>query len=119
MRRKLVIKIGEEIRKELKQICSDESKSLFKNKSLNALESFKWSEAVSDLKRIAPLLYSLLFTLTSSTKKKIPTCCTKQEIPITFCAAILLRVYSQRANLVQRLMSVLLYASHVPKQVRT
>lgn len=118
MCRRVVAKMGALIRRELKQICSDEKKSLFKNKSLLAIESFKWSETAADLKINAPTLFSLLHTCTGSANCiTSPTCSKKQEIAITFCAGILLRSYSERGNLVQRLMSVLLYASHAPKQV--
>ena len=121
MMRKLVVKMGKELKKELKLTCSHESKSLLKNKSLQAIESFSWLDVVQDLRRTAPLLFSLLFTLTSSstkTKATINSLDKKQEIPIAFCAGILLRFTSQKANLIQRIISVLLYASHVPKQVR-
>ena len=105
MMRKLVVKMG----KELKLTCSHESKSLLKNKSLQAIESFNWLDVVQDLRRTAPLLFSLLFTLTSSstkTKATINSLDKKQEIPIAFCAGILLRFTSQKANLIQRIIVV-------------
>lgn len=118
MRALLASKIGESLRKELKQICSDDKRSIFKNKNLHAIESFKWSDLVFDLKCHAPLLYSLLYACTNKKKKQSTELAKKEEIAVAFCAGILLRCYSQRANLIQRVMSVLLYASHVPKQVR-
>ena len=39
--------------------CSNKTKSKFKDKSLEALTSFSWTEVLSDLKRTAPLLTAM------------------------------------------------------------
>ena len=105
-----IIKVGQLLLKEMLKACSAQKNSLFKDKSLSAIEQFEWSSASADLKRTAPLLYTILDT-------SIPKRSTiDRDISIAVCAGILLRSCSERANVI-RLFSVLMFASHSPKQV--
>ena len=77
----------------------------------SAIEQFHWSNASIELKRVAPSLFALLNTC-------IPEKSTvDREIGVVVCAGILLRYCSERNNVIQRLFSVLMFASHSPKQV--
>ena len=67
---------------------------------------------VMDLKRTAPILSSVLENFLKQCHKKKNT-----EVPFTIAAGVLLQGYSERACLVQRVISLLLYGSHSPKQV--
>ena len=111
MRKNVMTKVGNLLQKEMMKACSAQNKSLFKDKSVSAIEQFHWSNASNELKRVAPSLFALLNTC-------IPEKSTiDREIGVVVCAGILLRYCSERNNVIQRLFSVLMFASHSPKQV--
>ena len=110
MKKKIITIVGNLLHKEIKVTCSDKSASKMKQKNLSAIESFLWSDVASDLRRTAP---TLVFLLESSMGSKNE----EKDITVTVTGAILLHHFSERANLIQRLFSVLFYAGHVPKQV--
>jgi hypothetical protein len=101
-------KVGAILRKEQKQLCG--LNSCFSKKNVTALETFTWSHFITQLKANAPSLFTVLAESVEKTGLK-------KDIAIVFCAALLVRSHSSRANIVQRMMSLLLYASHAPKQV--
>jgi hypothetical protein len=94
-----------------KELCLlSKENSCLTNKSLAAIEKFDWTIIATTLQKAAPYLCSLLETCT----KKMGL---EKNIVIVVCTSILVKSVSARANLLQRLMSVLLFASHAPKQV--
>ena len=109
MRKIAGVKIGKAIYKELCQTCSEKESSMFKDKRMSALSSFNWKNMVIDLKRTAPILSSVL---QNSVQQGV-----NRDVTITIAAGVLLQRHSERANLLQRVISLLLYASHSPKQV--
>ena len=109
MKRKMIKEVGEVIKKEMKNTCLLESKSVFKDKQLSQNSHLIGSSVASDINRTAPNLYTLLYSCTRNDERK--------DRSIVVIAGILLHNYSERANLVQRLFSTILYASHCPKQV--
>lgn len=119
MRNRIIHKIGDILRKELKATCSVTNNSIFKNKSVSALETFNWTNVAADLKRTAPNLTILLEKCTTKGVLVDDDVGSqrKRDITISVTAGILLRSYSERSNLIQRLFSVLMYANHSPKQV--
>lgn len=108
MKGMIASKVGELMCKELKQLCKDNS--CFTDKSMPAIESFNWTDVAAKLKKDCPYL----FTLLEKSTKKIGL---EKDIVIVVCASVLLKSHSERANILQRLISVLLFASHAPKQV--
>lgn len=102
------IRIGKVIKRELKQMCKTKEHSVFKDKSLEALEKFNWSDTVADLQRTAPILMTMLQNCINAVSK---------DITISVVAGVLLQAYSERACLIQRVFSLLLYSCHSPKQV--
>lgn len=113
IRRKIIPKIGRILHNELRETCLSHNNSSFKDKGTSSLENFNWKDLTNDLKRTAPTLVSLLEICL---KKRSGANSHTDRYMVVSCS-ILLRAYSERSNLVQRLFSVLLYASHSPKQV--
>ncbi|XP_019862645.1 PREDICTED: uncharacterized protein LOC109591334 [Amphimedon queenslandica] len=114
MRRKVAIQIGKLIRKEMKVTCSVKEQSIFKDKSLSAINNFSWNSMVLDLKRTAPVMSSVLENSIDRGQKR-----KKVEIAMAVAASVLLHGHSERACLLQRAVSLLLYGCHAPKQLYT
>lgn len=81
---------------------------MFKDKRMSALSSFNWKNIVIDLKRTAPILLSVL---QNSIQQDV-----NRDVTMAIAAGVLLQGNSERANLLQCVIS-LLDASHSPKQV--
>ena len=95
-------RIGKVIKRELKQTCKTKEHSVFKDKSLEALEKFNWSDTVADLQRTAPILTTMLQNCINAVSK---------DITIGVVAGVLLQAYSERACLIQRVFSPPLFLS--------
>ena len=105
MKEIVVKKAGVMLQNELKELCK--SHSCFCAKDASVLEEFQWSNIATELKAKAPTL-SVLFDNAITIER---------DITVILCSAILVKSHNERANIVQRLISLLLYASHAPKQV--
>lgn len=114
--------LGCRIRNEMKRMCSIKKPSMLRASTPEALASFDWNKLESELQLHAPSLFSILRSATtvnvppSKTRKKSYR--VKQCQVIGTCAAILLRHRNQSMNLLQRILSVLLYNGNASKQVR-
>ena len=116
MRVMVATKLGDVLQKELISTCSPSiSNSTVQSKDIEALQSFKWTHIAQDLCRTAPLLSIILHKCAGGSRHT--SCPSNKDVVIGVVAGILLRNCSQRANLLQRLLSILLYSSHAPKQV--
>ena len=111
MRQKVILKVAQLVRRELVFTCSREGKSIYGKKSPADLCSFNWSDLASDLKGTMPTFYSILESCLQSKADKV-------HIVAAFLGGILIKHNNHKVNLMQRLFSLLLYASHCPKQVR-
>ena len=94
--------------------------SLFRKKSADTIRMFSWDAVVADLQKYAPTLVHVLRDCvevkrrnSSSRKLRRPS----SSAVISVCGAILLRNYSAKMNLVQRMVSILLSAGHASKMV--
>ena len=114
--------LGRRIRSEMKRMCSIKNPSMLRASTPEALTSFDWNKLESELELRAPSLFSLLRSATSvnvpPSKKRKRTYRVQQSQVIGICAAILLRHRNQSMNLLQRILSVLLYNGNASKQVR-
>lgn len=126
IRKKVVERMGKLMSQELTNLASLKSNSMLRNRSCQALEQFSWKELLVELEKETPITLSLLKQCAhvkrrvhkprgegGRSKRRIPN----EEAAVGMCFAILMRARSQRMNLVQRLISILLYGSHAPKQV--
>ena len=112
MLNRVAIKVGRVIKKEMKETCLDEKQSVFKDKSLSAMEKFNWGKLAADLRQTAPVMAVILENFIASKSTDEPTL--KTEIRMTVAAGILLQGFSERASLVQHVVSLLLFSSHSP-----
>ena len=126
IRKKVVECIGKLMSKELTNLASLKTNSMLRNHSCEALEQFSWRDLLVELEKETPITLSLLKQCAhvkrrvhkprgegGRSSRRMPN----EEAAVGMCFAILMRARSQRVNLVQRLISILLYGSHAPKQV--
>ena len=112
--------LGHRIRNEMK-MCSIKSPSILQASTPETLASFDWNKLESELELRAPSLVTILRSATMvnvpPSKKQKKTYRVKQKQVIGICAAILLRHRNQSMNLLQRILSVLLYNGNASKEV--
>ena len=107
-------KLGKKLKKELINAVS-RSESKFKDSSVSLIHSFDWEDLSGDFKKTNPMLSTLLEACIDSNRCTIR--CPNKKTVLSVVAGILLRNTSQRCNLLQTIISSLLYASHLPKKV--
>lgn len=100
------------LQKEMKKMCSHEVNSVLLNKSSKALGRFTWKSLIDELSVNAPLLFHILQGCTMTRTPR-----NNRIATIGICATILLRFRHRNMNLVQRILSLILYAGHSGKQV--
>ena len=100
------------LRREIKNMCSEKVNSLLLDKSSGALCELSWEKLKNELSSNAPILFCILqgCTLTKVTRSN-------RDATIGICAAILFRFHYPKMSLVQRIISIVLYAGHTAKQV--
>ena len=108
MKKIVIQKVGTMLHKEMKVMCKSDSG--FCNKDTSALENFQWANIATELKGKAPFLYALL-------DRAIEKSGLQKDIAMVISSTIILKSNSELANIVQRLISLLLYTSHDLKQV--
>ena len=126
IRNKVVVRIGKLMSKEMTCFTSLKVGSVHRNCSADTLKEFAWKDLLQELESEAPISLSL-FKQCAHVKRRRHKKHDKsgrsacrlldEDTAICMCFAVLLRSRSQRMSLVQRLMSMLLYGSHAPKQV--
>ncbi len=111
--------LGRDIRKEMKTMCSVMSPSILRETEPEVLQSFTWESLIEELNVKAPTLLNVLRSCVA--KKPVKpgrrSYRVKEEAVIGICAAILLRNRNQSLNLVQRIVSMILYSNHAGKRV--
>lgn len=121
--KKRIIQIaGEYIRKEIKIMCGLSSISVLRDFTSGRLQSFQWEDLIKEMQQSAPTLLEILQECVLRKKRKQQTGRlrrVKDENIIGICAAILLRHQNPQMNLIQRIVSLLLYSGHAPKLVST
>ena len=112
IRRYLTKKVASAIKNELVSMCSDGSNSVLKNTSAESIKSFRWKMLIEEMKLKAPLLLELL-QMCASTKKPRKN----KEGIIGMCTAILLKHRRKSMCIIQKVISLILYAGHSSKRV--
>ncbi len=117
-----VLKVtGKQIQKEMMIMCKQGEPSILRDSSKKALQSFQWDTLMGELKAKAPTLLKLLQGCIRTKRRRASakgrSYAADEKAVIGLCAAILLRHRNANMNLVQRIVSVLLYSGHAPKQV--
>ena len=102
--------IGQQLRNELTSLCSEAANSTLRNQSADALRGFTWGKLHDELAARAPTLLTLLELCTYTRKPRMAV--------IGMCTVLLLKFRFHKMCLVQKIVSLLLYASHSGKQVK-
>ena len=108
--RQVLVKLfGKEVRKEVRSMASE---SFLSSQSKDDLKNFQWDRLHTELSLKAPLLLNILFDVT---KTRVPR--PNSHIVIGICVAILLKHRNPKMSLLQKIISLVLYAGHASKQV--
>lgn len=108
--RQVLMKLfGNEVHKEVRLMASQ---SFLCSKSKDDLKEFKWDRIHAELSHKAPVLLNILL---HATKTRVPR--PNTHIVIGTCVAILLKHRNPKMSLLQKIISLLLYAGHASKQV--
>lgn len=99
--------------KEMIALCSDSHDSILCMKTKPALELFSWERVWLELQQHAPLLLDILTKLLPPSKRGAKSI----QPALCVCASILLKLRSNKVNLVQTMIAVVLRAGHATKQV--
>uniref|UniRef100_A0A1X7SNG4 Uncharacterized protein n=1 Tax=Amphimedon queenslandica TaxID=400682 RepID=A0A1X7SNG4_AMPQE len=110
IRPNIIRKVGQLIRKEIKALSS--SNSILKSKSSADLKQFRWNAIYDDLRDKAPFFLSIMESATKTRATRKNTCAV-----ICLCTTILLKYRYRELNFVQKIISLILYASHASKEV--
>ena len=98
------------VQSEIKLMCNFQS--VLKSKSSDDLKHFKWEMIFDELQKKAPVFLCFMM---SATKTRNPR---SNRIPvICMCTAILLKYRFKQLNLVQKVISLLLYSGNCSKEV--
>ena len=76
-------------------------------------EEFSWNSLCTELKKHAPVLFQLLLSATSGKRRHN----SEPEITISTVVAIICKQRCNSMSLLQKLLSICLYANHTSKQV--
>lgn len=116
-----------EIQKDMSRLCARKSSSMLRDTSVEALSCFTWDALCEELAVKGPPLLAILKACAevkrrkqSSIKKKgsqLKTRHCSDVAVIGVMAAVLLRHCNQDMNLVQRMVTLILYNSHCSKQI--
>lgn len=105
--------VGKEICNEIRLMASNKVDSFLCSTSKDDLKTFSWGRLHAELSTFAPVLHSILL---AATKTRVPRPNTRMVTGM--CAAILLKHRNPKMSLVQKVVSLVLYAGHASKQVK-
>ena len=107
----LLLKMGRIIAKEVAVLCSDRVSSLLSSSKKNDFVTFKW-EKLFEVESHAPCLLKILTTALQTKNEN------KTAVPLIGVIVSILCSFRRRSmNLIQKIVSVILYAGHCSKQV--
>lgn len=104
--------IGVLIRNELKAMCMDSRCSILRSGSAQDLKNFTWDALLVEAVETAPVLSEILQQCTHTSQLR-----SNRPAVIGMCLSILLKHRFAKMSLVQKIMTLILYAGHSGKQV--
>ncbi len=113
-RKYLLKRIGVLVRNELISMCSDSTSSILRGQCVSELRDFSWEKLLTELEANAPVFLSIL---RESTRTRRPR--PNRDAMMGMCATMLLKHRFSKMSLVQRVLSLILYAGHSGKRVYT
>ena len=116
VRKGILANLCKVIKKEVACMCRNSASSILQDSSPTALQSFNWETLISELNNRAPTLLQLLRGAINTKRcqylRKSRTYRVPDATIVGMCSAIILRHKSHKMNLVQRLLSTILYMGH-------
>lgn len=111
--RKHILKlVGKAVHKEMKTLCSDSANSIIRCDDLQKLKKFTWQSFSSEISKFAPVLKAVLQSTNNTRTTK-----TNFDVIMCMCVALIMRTRNPRMNLVQKMLSLILYAGQTSKEV--
>ena len=99
-------------------LCRRNNASLFRKTSVTTMSIFQWSKLVDELSLNAPTLLHFLSTIvTHSDHRNKLKVASAHDLGLCMTVAVLLKERNREMCGVQSIVSILLYQSHVEKQV--
>ena len=111
-RQQLFNRMSKMIHNEIATMCSNKVNSVLLRHSADDIMSFSWSKLHEELKTFAPVFVSVLQSCARTKQPRVNT-----NGVIGMCAALLLKHRYTKMCLVQKIVSLILYAGHAGKQV--
>ena len=120
IRLKIVEIMGTDAGKEMKKLCSKKVNSILRKRDFSSIQSFDIQAMIKEMEEYAPsvltILRGCLLGRKPSKHKKLKSRIVDIDLLVSVCCA-LLRGRSQRMNLLQRIISIVLYCGHTSKRV--
>ena len=120
---KVVDIMGTDAGKEMKMLCSKKVNSILRKRDFSSVQAFDVQAVIKEMEEHAPSVLTLLRGCLLGRKppkqKKMKSRIVDIDLLVSVCCALLLRGRSQRMNLLQRIISIVLYCGHTSKRVRT
>ena len=114
--RNFVVRVlGHQLLCELPSLCSDKVASILRASDLSKLSSFTWDALLSEMSEHAPTLLGLLKICTVK-RNKSHSYNTRRSAVMSLCVALLCKLQNKSMNLVQKLISLILYTGHCSKE---
>ena len=110
----VIIALAQNIRKELKELCSRRVMLLQRARDSSTLQGFNWDAIVDEATEHAPNLVQLLGECTKRKKSEIT-----QKSMIGMLLSLLCKNHNPKITLFQRMISLVMYAGHSAKKVST
>lgn len=122
IRTRILKVLGKYIQKEIATMCTLKKESILRMSEPTALQKFSWEALATEVKETAPNLFGILdgslqVQVTPSQQKGRKSRRVNKTAILGLCTAILCRYRNQSMNLVQRLVSLILYKGGASKQV--
>lgn len=99
------------VRREVQTLCSDTFASVFRERSQESMEHFSWDILLSELQIAAPISTRMLQACMTTKQAATAT-----PVLVMFMA-MLLKYRNSKMNMVQAMVSLILYAGHAGKKV--
>ena len=115
LRRYITNGLGQQLRREVKALCSDKVNSVHRGKP-HVLRTFTWDDLLAEMQQHAPILLGLLTKCTRKRKRK-ESSLKKSKAVICLCTALLCNFHHPGMCLIQKLLSIILYTGHSSKKV--
>ena len=99
-------------RLEIAAMCSDKHYSMLRKQTATDLKTFCWDVFLIEVQATAPFLFSFMLSCTITKRPKA-----NQKVVMGMCIALLLKYRFTKMCLIQKVISLILYAGHSGKNV--